>query len=69
MKCLECPSERSRSVGNTSEARKSAIFKDFTSFAVHLDFNYRKYRITKENKFDIAYLFVPQGQKIYDGKR
>ena len=35
----------------------------------HLDFNYRKYRITKENQFDIAYLFVPQGQKIYDGKR
>jgi len=35
----------------------------------HMDINYRKYRITKENQFDIAYLFVPQGQKIYDGQR
>jgi len=35
----------------------------------HMDINHRKYRITKENQFDIAYLFVPQGQKIYDGKR
>jgi hypothetical protein len=31
--------------------------------------NYRRYRITKQDEYNIAYLFVPHGREMFDGKR